>query len=80
MVLSANYLSCSRNTGGAAEREGRTSGDPGQFCPEADPLIYNGYREDECSRASDDENDFAPENIDLECGSLLERYMYANSF
>ena len=72
---------------GAAEREGRTSGDPGQFyCPNPDPLIYNGYREDECSRVSDDENDFtnykmqitytvyrglndfAPENVGLECG------------
>ena len=53
------------------EREGRTSGDPGQFCPNHDPLIYNGYREDECSRVSDDENDFAPENLGLECGSLL---------
>ena len=51
--------------------------------PNPDPLIYNGYREDECSRASDDENDFAPENLGLECGSLLGRprfYFYSVFF
>ena len=59
---------------GVGSRDGaatRRLGDSEQFCLLANTLFHKRPRKDNCSRDCVDENNFTPENLDLEGGSLL---------